>query len=427
MAKRLWQYTEATALEDDDYILIDNPEGDSKSILASKVGAVMMNKTITERGTYKASDDGVNGYSQVVVDVPYTDVHVATGDIATFEGEDLPLKSLTVDIEPQQDLHGYDYPWAGGSGKNKLKVNSQSSTSTGITATVNSDGSITINGTSTGTYIYTINNTLILNGDYILSGCPSGGSAGTYRMDCYWDGQGALKDTGNGVAISPNGNAVIVRIVVMQGVTVNNLVFKPMIRLASVSDATFEPYSNICPISGFTEANVVVSPTTDAEYGQIYNTQFKDGDNPLTVYGGTLDVVSGELVVDRVTYNVTSILRNNASSYYHMISSSEVPKIDNFETVISDKLPTAINSVSVGIFINHNAAIRINTPNEYASASDMLTAYGGSIQVVYELAEPITYQLTPTQVKSLLGANNVWADCGPVDVEYQTEWVRPAN
>lgn len=35
-------------------------------------------------------------------------------------------------------------------------------------------------------------------------------------------------------------------------------------------------------------------------------------------------------------------------------------------------------------------------------------------QVVYELATPITIQLNPTMVKSLLGTNNIWVDTGDV-------------
>jgi hypothetical protein len=35
-------------------------------------------------------------------------------------------------------------------------------------------------------------------------------------------------------------------------------------------------------------------------------------------------------------------------------------------------------------------------------------------QVVYPLTTPVTYQLTPTEVRSLLGVNNVWADCGDI-------------
>ena len=48
-------------------------------------------------------------------------------------------------------------------------------------------------------------------------------------------------------------------------------------------------------------------------------------------------------------------------------------------------------------------------------------------QLVYELATPITVQLAPQPVKSLEGVNNIFANCGAVDVEYQTVWVRPTN
>jgi hypothetical protein len=40
------------------------------------------------------------------------------------------------------------------------------------------------------------------------------------------------------------------------------------------------------------------------------------------------------------------------------------------------------------------------------------------IQFVVPLATPQTYQLTPTQIDSLLGRNSVWADSGDVTVEY---------
>lgn len=39
-------------------------------------------------------------------------------------------------------------------------------------------------------------------------------------------------------------------------------------------------------------------------------------------------------------------------------------------------------------------------------------------QVVYDLATPQTIQLTPQQVTTLIGDNNIWADTGDVTVEY---------
>ena len=40
------------------------------------------------------------------------------------------------------------------------------------------------------------------------------------------------------------------------------------------------------------------------------------------------------------------------------------------------------------------------------------------IEVVYELATPLTYQLTPQEVKTLKGQNHVWCDAGDVDLTY---------
>jgi hypothetical protein len=36
------------------------------------------------------------------------------------------------------------------------------------------------------------------------------------------------------------------------------------------------------------------------------------------------------------------------------------------------------------------------------------------VQVVGELAEPIAYHLTPTQIRTLVGNNNIWADTGDI-------------
>ena len=48
----------------------------------------------------------------------------ASGPIASFpDGADgIPVKDMTVQIEPVQDLHGYENPWPAGGGKNKLNV-----------------------------------------------------------------------------------------------------------------------------------------------------------------------------------------------------------------------------------------------------------------------------------------------------------------
>ena len=42
-------------------------------------------------------------------------------------------------------------------------------------------------------------------------------------------------------------------------------------------------------------------------------------------------------------------------------------------------------------------------------------------EVCYDLATPVTYQLTPTEVKSIFGQNNIYADTGDATVEYRAD------
>ena len=39
-------------------------------------------------------------------------------------------------------------------------------------------------------------------------------------------------------------------------------------------------------------------------------------------------------------------------------------------------------------------------------------------EISYQLATPITYTLTPQQINTLIGTNNIWSDAGDVTVTY---------
>ena len=206
------------------------------------------------------------------------ETETASGEIASFEAEaGDAVKSLVADIEPIQSLNGYDKPWSGGAGKNKLNclvaaIKSKNTGGTwsgndytfrGVTYTLNSaDGtvvdSIKVVGTASGGNAYLLvgfgnvadSLSLVSGTEYIVS---NGASVGTVS---YYDGSSS--HTGNQsytFAWSGNSGANFT-VGVASGSTVNT-VYYPMIRLSSVSDATYEPYSNICPISGYD--SVVVS------------------------------------------------------------------------------------------------------------------------------------------------------------------------
>lgn len=129
-------------------------------------------------------------------------------------------------------------------GKNLLKNTAVTQTTDGITFTVNSDGSVVCNGTSTQ-YVFLTIPVYLKTGKYILSGCPSGGTAETYSNIFNAGDDVFYYDTGNGVAceIAEDGVYDVYLCRFCPGVTASNLTFKPMLRLASVTDAAFEAYN----------------------------------------------------------------------------------------------------------------------------------------------------------------------------------------
>ena len=132
-------------------------------------------------------------------------------------------------------------------GKNLLQNKAISKTEKGITATKNEDGTVTLSGTATDTFAMDISGSCdLLAGTYIISGCPTGGSASTYRI-MMWNSSWSYisQDIGNSGTFTLENDTTNnkISIQVYSGTTINNLVFKPMIRLASITDDTYEPYT----------------------------------------------------------------------------------------------------------------------------------------------------------------------------------------
>jgi hypothetical protein len=146
-----------------------------------------------------------------------------------------------------------------------------------------------------------------------------------------------------------------------------------------------------------------------------------------TVYGGTVDVVTGLLTVDRVMVdmgerNYTKGKRNTDNTGYvfyfrdttfknrgELISSQfkEVFNIPNWES-----LPVNCCNSASGSYIIFCA--------DYPDTATFKAAMNG-VQLVYELATPLTYQLTPQEVATLLGANRVWSNAGDISLVYHAQ------
>lgn len=114
-------------------------------------------------------------------------------------------------------------------------------TRAGVTFTVNSDGSIMVNGTATASLGYMIfKGNAPLLGTFTLSGCV-GGSFSTYYIQPYIDGVAQNAQFNKAVTYNWNGSLIFLRFFVMVGTTFNNLLLKPMLNYGS-SAVPYEPY-----------------------------------------------------------------------------------------------------------------------------------------------------------------------------------------
>lgn len=137
------------------------------------------------------------------------------------------------------------------SGKNLLKNSATSVTENGVTFTVNADGSITVVGTATSdTYLNLSFNDAIQFLDTPLKASLNSSDASLSMTVGYFKGDGSYVDYHVAVAkaerdFSFPSEATSTRIYlkVIKGYALNETVY-PMIRLASNTDSTYEPYTN---------------------------------------------------------------------------------------------------------------------------------------------------------------------------------------
>lgn len=154
-----------------------------------------------------------------------------------------------------------------------------------------------------------------------------------------------------------------------------------------------------------------------------------------TVYGGTLDVTKGVLTVDRAMVTVDEnddIMYASNSNGFLFYCINKCTGAKNYGAQICDRLSLAKSGSASAIysaessFVGYpNGVLYFKVNTSIATVADMKSylSSAGALQACYELATPITYQLTPTEIKSLLGDNNVWADAGDTEVTYRADTV----
>ena len=377
---------------------------------------------------------------------------VGPAQMVTFNdgANNIPVKSCIINLEPYQEGSGDPSPdnirpisgrtgmTVKSSGKNLLENTISTHTEAGITFTKNADGTVTANGTTTAlaqARIMIGADDLPRGVNLYFSGCPMGGAARIYDVYVWdsttnsrakqWDGvTNVVSDYGtsqnNQLKLEEGHQYIYIIRLEQVGLTANNLVFKPMIRVADSLDSEYEPYTG-------TEIPI----TWESIAG--------------TVYGGALDVTNGILTVDRafITLNGTQTIarsnwqpKENSVGWLYPwsltqstipISSTEIP------IVISNRVKTVSYSAIFNGTENNCISLVYDTSKTYGLvvryADTSLTTETAintfltqnPIQICYPLATPLSYTLIPTGICTLLGVNNMWSDIKNIKVSYKAD------
>ena len=359
----------------------------------------------------------------------------------------LPARSLVTEINAIQDLHGYDKPWAGGAGKNQLRMTADnikaanggssywtdnSKVINNITVTILTDNGgnvegIKLNGTaSANTYIYIVPNNLgggfdnlTVNTAYIING----GATGVALRAWHYDNVNIASSNGADASFTltsdgkTNGS---VDIFINNGTALNNVVIKPMIRLSTESDATFAPYSNICPISGRTA--VVVNRSDGDEISEDFTIQLG-----TTVYGAEINWDTGVMTVKTAfkTFDGSEgWAANGTIGYLITRSQSGMPDVKAASSAntycLSNLFPkSGITWADKSIGIDGGTVWIGDADNvvfgDLAGFKSFLA--NTNLQLEYELATPTAIQLTPTQLQMLKGYNRVTIEDGSIELK----------
>jgi hypothetical protein len=185
--------------------------------------------------------------------------------------------------------------------------------------------------------------------------------------------------------------------------------------------------------AGFDLSDTQLEVSSTATDFEPYTAETYTTDLGRTVYGGTLDIVSGELVVDKGyrAFDGTEAWTNDSSGRYYVELNDMERMTDYISSIYCDKLQTAKDHNTLSSAKGISGYVKDSTyPNRnwlYVAIDGISTVADfkawladNPLQVVYPLATPQTIQLTPQEVRTLLGTNNVWSD-GDVVVVYSAD------
>lgn len=346
--------------------------------------------------------------TQEIVPTDITEPMLEIGDVATTFAPYANICPITGRTDVAISL----------SGKNFIPKYLYNGIRNGVTIKTDADGVITLNGTNTQEAFGLTQGVFLLPGTYILSGAY--GNPDFYsntsisysnRFFIRIDGKNYYDSTNQGIfSIDRPGIydvTVVIAISSLSGVVFNNSKVMPMIRLATEKDSTFVPYnSSIHQISWQTEAG--------------------------EVYSGTVDIVTGMLSVTGIgkVFDGTELWSNPGAGpanvlFRYIDLRSPCPDGGNRASSHFKNANVILSTTEIGYtaytsfeqtstFVQFRPGLGITELDDWKAWLTAQYAAGTPLECWWTISEPIVYQLSNHQIKTLLGTNNVWADSGDI-------------
>ena len=183
--------------------------------------------------------------------------------------------------------------------------------------------------------------------------------------------------------------------------------------LATPTTETATPFTNPQIVSKYGTLEYVTNSIVPVGHKTTYLTR--------DIFGGYVDLISGKLVVDRkyVLGDTLDWAYVSSGAYFYAITSDKEKGYNNvtcniYATAQQAGVANLQNNQIVGDMNDTTVYVK---DNRYTNATTFKQAMSGT-GILYELATPQTYQLTPQQVNTLVGTNNVWSEQGNVELSY---------
>lgn len=364
--------------------------------------------------------------------------------VSVDDAAPLDAEGLVVDIEPVQDLNGYDAPWPAGGGKNLVDVASpqtitaqtelariSTSEQTQFTASATIANNASINSALN---IYAYNgNTLVLSKQTVV---PASASSARYSVTIDLS---SVEYTNLRIVISGASSGY--------NLTVSDVQFEK-----GSTATSYAPYSNICPISGWTGATVQRTGVnlldesiaqTDANYryfnvplgeSNLLYMSLTDKDTSVNVsdcYLGFTDTnISG------ASRSYRWVLQNGTvyTNHFNEAASGDVGKLCGLVFVYPNT-EEAWNRLNQRFYISVNYPATDTEYHAYQGTtlpitfpSSAGTVYGGTLDVTNGVLTVDRAMFTFTGAESFVENTSAWgayAKLHHTGVEIQSSYVNP--